>query len=78
MEDPEYPPFTRYRKVEYANGDEVPAERFLAEVETAVLDAVLVQLSTEVGTLAGRYSLAGVDSASRFYILWRRIRGEPR
>jgi putative DNA methylase len=63
--------FTRYRKVEYANGDEVPAERFLAEVETAVLDAVLVQLSTEVGTLAGRYSLAGVDSASRFYILWR-------
>jgi len=63
--------FTRYPNVQYANGEEVPAERFLAEVETAVLDAVLTKLSTEVGTIAGRYSLVGVDSASRFYILWR-------
>src|SRR5439155_11775874 len=26
--------FTRFARVEYANGDEVPAERFLTEVET--------------------------------------------
>src|SRR5262245_10188921 len=31
--------FTKYEKVEYANGEEVPAEKFLAEVEGAVLDA---------------------------------------
>ena len=63
--------FTRYQTVQYANGDEVPAERFLAEVETVVLDEVLSRLSAEVGTVAGHYSLVGLDSASRFYILWR-------
>ena len=63
--------FTRYASVEYANGDPVPAERFLAEVESVVLDAVMTKLSTEVSTSEGRYSLAGVDPASRFYILWR-------
>jgi putative DNA methylase len=63
--------FTRYAVVEYANGDQVPAEKFLTEVETVVLDAVLQRLSTAVGTSDGRYSLAGVDSPSRFYILWR-------
>jgi putative DNA methylase len=63
--------FTRYASVEYANGDPVPAERFLAEVETVVLDAVMTKLSIEVGTTGGRYSLAGVDPDSRFYVLWR-------
>jgi putative DNA methylase len=63
--------FTRYAKVEYANGDQVPAEKFLTEVETVVLDAALQRLSKAVGTSDGRYSLAGVDSPSRFYILWR-------
>jgi putative DNA methylase len=63
--------FTRYEQVEYANGDQVPAERFLAEVETVVLDAVLTKLSKAVGSPGGRYTLAGVESASRFYILWR-------
>lgn len=63
--------FTRFAKVEYANGDQVPAEQFLTEVESVVLDAVLKKLSATVGTSDGRYSLAGVDSPSRFYILWR-------
>jgi putative DNA methylase len=63
--------FTRYEQVEYSNGEEVPAERFLAEVETVVLDAVLTKLSKAIGSAGGRYTLAGVDSASRFYILWR-------
>src|SRR5206468_4795393 len=64
-------PFTRFARVEYANGEEVPAERFLAEVETVVLETILARLSKEVGGNGGRYSLAGLDAATRFYVLWR-------
>jgi putative DNA methylase len=63
--------FTRYRDVQYANGEEVPAERFLAEVEAAVLDAVLEKLSSQSGERGIGHSFVGVDSATRFYILWR-------
>ena len=63
--------FTRFVRVEFANGDEVPAERFLTEVETVVLDSILGRLSKEVGGNGGKTSLAGVDSATRFYTLWR-------
>jgi putative DNA methylase len=63
--------FTRFTRVEYANGEEVPAERFLAEVETAVLETILHRLSKEIGANGGRYGLATVDAATRFYILWR-------
>jgi putative DNA methylase len=62
--------FTRFARVEYANGEEVPAERFLTEVETVVLENILARLSKETGTV-GRTSLAGVDPATRFYTLWR-------
>ena len=65
------PAFTRFARVEYGNGEEVPAERFLTEVETVVLDTILGRLSKEVGGNGGRTSLAGVDPATRFYILWR-------
>ncbi|MBI2988836.1 MAG: DUF1156 domain-containing protein [Deltaproteobacteria bacterium] len=63
-------PFTRFGRVEYANGEEVPAGRFLGEVETVVLETILARLSKEVGSKGG-YSLAGLDAATRFYILWR-------
>jgi putative DNA methylase len=63
--------FTRFARVEYANGEEVPAEHFLAEVETIVLETILKRLSKEVGANSGQFSLAGVDAATRFYILWR-------
>ncbi|MHC4618997.1 MAG: DUF1156 domain-containing protein [Planctomycetota bacterium] len=64
--------FTRLARVEYANGEPVPAEKFLAEVETVVLETILSRLSKEVGGNASRQtSLAGVDPATRFYILWR-------
>jgi len=63
--------FTRFARVEYANGEEVPTERFLAEVETIVLETILKRLSKEVGANSGQFSLAGVDAATRFYILWR-------
>jgi putative DNA methylase len=62
--------FTRFARVEYANGEEVPAERFLTEVETVVLENILARLSKETGTV-GHTSLAGVDPATRFYTLWR-------
>jgi putative DNA methylase len=63
--------FTRFARVEYSNGDEVPAERFLTEVETVVLECILARLSEEVGGRSGRYVLAGVDAVTRFYTLWR-------
>lgn len=63
--------FTRFARVEYANGEEVPAERFLTEVETVVLETILARLSKEVGGKSGQVSLAGLDPTSRFYILWR-------
>jgi putative DNA methylase len=63
--------FTRFARVEYANGEEVPAERFLTEVETVVLDTILGRLSKEAGGNGRRTSLAGVDPATRFYTLWR-------
>jgi putative DNA methylase len=63
--------FTRFARVEYANGEEAPAERFLTEVETVVLDRILGRLSKEVGGNGTRTSLAGVDPATRFYTLWR-------
>jgi putative DNA methylase len=63
--------FTSFSRVEYANGEEVPAERFLAEVETVVLETVLRKLSKEVGANGGKYSLAGLDPLTRFYLLWR-------
>ena len=63
--------FTRFAHVEYANGEEVPAERFLGEVETVVLENILARLSNEVGAKGGPTNLTGVDPATRFYILWR-------
>jgi putative DNA methylase len=61
--------FTRFARVEYANGEEVLAERFLTEVESVVLDSILGRLSKEVG--GSKTSLAGVDPPTRFYALWR-------
>ncbi|MDO8805586.1 MAG: DUF1156 domain-containing protein [Elusimicrobiota bacterium] len=63
--------FTKYARVEYGNGEEVPAERFLAEVETVVLETILGKLSRTVGVKGGETSLAGLDPATRFYVLWR-------
>jgi putative DNA methylase len=60
--------FTKYDKVEYANGEEVPAEKFLAEVEGVVLDAMMAKL---IGATGG--SVSAVDPPSRFYTLWRYV-----
>ncbi len=58
--------FTQFARVEYANGEEVPAERFLAEVEGVVLETLLEKIFG-----VPRSSVAGVDGPSRFYVLWR-------
>jgi len=63
--------FTRFAKVEYANGEEVPAERFLTEVETVVLETILPRLSKEVAATSSEYDLGSLDPATRFYVLWR-------
>lgn len=58
--------FTRFARVEYANGEEVPAHTFLAEVEGAVLEALLEKLFG-----VSQAGVSSVDAATRFYVLWR-------
>ena len=57
--------FTRYSSVELPNGEEVPAESFLEDVQSRVLNAVLGQvhgLSNGVGV---------IDPATRYYVIAR-------
>jgi putative DNA methylase len=58
--------FTRFARVEYANGQPVPADTFLAEVESVVLETLLEKLFG-----VPRAGVAAVDAATRFYVLWR-------
>ncbi len=58
--------FTKYARVEYANGAPVPADTFLAEVEGAVLETLLERLFG-----ISRAGFSRVDAATRFYVLWR-------
>jgi putative DNA methylase len=58
--------FTRFARVEYANGEEVPADKFLAEVEGVVLETLLERLFG-----LPRSGVAAVDAPTRFYVLWR-------
>ncbi len=59
-------PYTQHRRVEYANGDEVSAERYLQEVEGVVLDTMLEQVFG-----LSRAGVSSVDRLTRFYVLWR-------
>lgn len=58
--------YTKFVKVEYANGEPMPAVQYLREVEGVVLDVMLEEIfglrSAAVGS---------VDSLTRFYVLWR-------
>jgi putative DNA methylase len=58
--------FTGFVRVEYANGEEVPAEKFLAEVEGVVLETLLDKIFGMAGP-----GVSAVDAPSRFYVLWR-------
>ncbi len=58
--------YTRFARVDHANGEPVSAEQYLRDVEGVVLDVML----DEVFGLRGA-AVTAVDSITRFYILWR-------
>jgi putative DNA methylase len=58
--------YTRFQRVEYENGEEVPAERFLHEVEGVVLETLLEKIFGVTGA-----GMSVVDGPSGFYVLWR-------
>ena len=58
--------YTRFSAVEYANGEPVPAERFLQVVEGVVLEVML----DEIFGLP-RSAVGSVDALTRFYLMWR-------
>ena len=58
--------YTKFAKVEYANGEPMLAERYLREVEGVVLDVMLDEIFGLRGAAVG-----SVDSITRFYVLWR-------
>jgi putative DNA methylase len=58
--------YTQFARVEYANGDEVPADAFLHEVEGVVLETLLERIFG-----VPRSGVAAVDAPTRFYVLWR-------
>lgn len=58
-------PFTRYASVELPNGEPLPADRFLEEVQARVLSAIL---RTVYGLGDG---VGGLDPATRYYVLAR-------
>ena len=64
--------FTRFAQVEYSNGEAVPSERFLTEVETLVLETILARLSREVGGNSSQRSLAGLELTHPLLSLLRR------
>ena len=59
-------PFTRYDRVELPNGEELPAERFLEEIQREVLECILAAVFE-----VDRSGVGQVDKASRFYVLAR-------
>jgi putative DNA methylase len=52
--------FTRFERVEFENGQQVPADRFIREVEGAVLETVLRKIG-----------IRDADPATKFYLAWR-------
>lgn len=58
--------YTQFARVEKANGDEMPAEGFLAEVEGVVLNYLLKKIFKNART-----NVESLDGTARFYVLWR-------
>ena len=67
--------YTKFERVEYENGEEVPAEQYLAEVEGVVLDTLLERIFglSAYTAQAGipKAGVSAVDPETRFYVLWR-------
>jgi len=58
-------PFTRFASVELPNGEPLPAERFLEQVQGRVLNAVLARVHDFPD------DMGGIDTATRYYVLAR-------
>ncbi|NUO19886.1 DUF1156 domain-containing protein [bacterium] len=58
--------YTQFARVEKANGEEMPAEGFLAEVEGVVLNYLLKKIFKDART-----NVESLDGTARFYVLWR-------
>ena len=58
--------YTRFARVEYANGEAVRVETYLREVEGVVLEVILANVFGLQASAVG-----AIDSLTRFYILWR-------
>ena len=58
--------YTQFSAVEYANGEPVPAERFLQVVEGVVLEVMLAEIFG-----LRRSAVGSVDALTRFYLMWR-------
>ncbi|MFH1009848.1 MAG: DUF1156 domain-containing protein [bacterium] len=58
--------YTQFARVEKANGEEMPAEGFLAEVEGVVLSYLLEKIFK-----VSRSGVEALDGPTRFYVLWR-------
>lgn len=58
--------YTKFAKVEHANGELVTAEQYLRKVEGVVLDVMLDEIFGLRGSAVG-----SIDPISRFYVLWR-------
>jgi len=58
--------YTRFERAEYENGEEVPPEHFLREVEGTVLETLLQKIFGVHGA-----GMSVVDGPSSFYVLWR-------
>ena len=61
--------YTQYARIELPNGEEVPAGRFLREVEGIVQEVLLEKL------FRTRAAVSLVDAPTRFYVLWRYFYG---
>ncbi len=61
--------YTQYAHIELPSGEEVPASRFLREVEGIVQETLLEKL------FHAKASVLGLDTATQFYLLWRYFYG---
>lgn len=61
--------YTKYARIELPNGEEIPAGRFLGEVEGLVQEVLMEKL------FHTRAAISAIDAPTQFYLLWRYFYG---
>jgi putative DNA methylase len=61
--------YTKYAHIELPNGEEIPAGRFLGEVEGMVQEVLMEKL------FHTRAAVSAIDAPTQFYVLWRYFYG---